>query len=154
MVRHLLLCIQLGYKQKMIQDQSVDDLIHFTITTFSNIDETERIKELLVSTISHLVLLYFNKMDKLLESFAEKWGNYVLEGFRKINWGEDETDHAYLNAFEDLLLSNTQYFHEKFFPTVNIQGIKTRLAVQLLMDGKYFRLIEKNLSQDLTFHFE
>jgi hypothetical protein len=144
----------------MIQDQSVNDLIQYTITTFSNIDETndedetERITELLVSTISQLVLLYFNKMDKLLESFAEKWGNYVLEGFRKKKWGEDETDHAYLNAFEDLLLSNTQYFHEKFFPTVNIQGIKTRLAVQLLMDGKYFRLIEKNLSQDLTFHFE
>jgi hypothetical protein len=146
------------YKQKMIEDQNVDHLIQFAIEYFLNNqieignDEDENVRfELYCSTISCLIC-YCNKMNSLMESFAEKWGKLILKKFKEKSFIENIVN---FHAFADLLLSNTRFFHEIFFPTVNIQGIETRLGVQVLMDGKYFRLVEKKkICQDLTFHFE
>jgi hypothetical protein len=144
----------------MIEDQNVDEVIQYAIQsfadhqnkTFEDEDDGIRLSELYISLISHLVLLYFDKMDKLIDSFILKWGEIVLQSLKKEN---GEVEFVYLFAFSDLLLSNTQLFHEKFFPNVNIQGIETRLQVETLLHGKYFRLVDKKkLCQDLTFHFE
>jgi hypothetical protein len=63
-----------------------------------------------------------------MESFAEKWGKLILKKFKEKSFIENIVN---FHAFADLLLSNTQFFHEIFFPTVNIQGIETRLGVHI-----------------------
>jgi hypothetical protein len=147
-----LTCIQHEYKQKMIDEKSIDDVIQFTIKSLNNLnqEETDRVTDLIVSIISHLVLFYFEKMDKLVDSFVRGWGTFFIKNFE-----EEEFQEYQLEAFSALLLSNTQLFHEIFFPNVNIQGIETKLQVETLLRGKYFRLVtQRKFSQDLSFHFE
>jgi hypothetical protein len=136
----------------MIDEKSIDDVIQFTIKSLNNLnqEETDRVTDLIVSIISHLVLFYFEKMDKLVDSFVRGWGTFFIKNFE-----EEEFQEYQLEAFSALLLSNTQLFHEIFFPNVNIQGIETKLQVETLLRGKYFRLVtQRKFSQDLSFHFE
>jgi hypothetical protein len=75
-------------------------------------------------------------------------GNIIIERF------DQSKEFINLESFCKLFLSNVELFHVNFFPTINIQGIKTLLQVKMLMDGKYFRLVDKKIFQDSTFHFE
>jgi hypothetical protein len=92
--------------------------------------------------------LHFEKIDKRIEKFGEKWGIYVKKSYPKV-------DELEIVAFCDLLLNNVSFFHKKVFPNVDLQGIENSLQVAALLEGKYFRyLSNKKFYRDLNFKFE
>jgi hypothetical protein len=92
--------------------------------------------------------LHFEKVDKKFEKFGEKWGNYVISSYPRLN-------NLELNTFSGFLLKNVSFFNEKLFPNINLQGIENPLQVVALLEGKYFRyLSNKKFLRDLNFKFE
>jgi hypothetical protein len=137
----------------MIEDHQVDQAIKFAIEYFLNLvqieEPNEKILVIAFGTVCKLILCYFEKMDKEVNFFVEEWGKCFIDQYND----SKELDFAF-DSFCKLFLSNVQLFHEKFFSTINLQGIKTPLQVQMLLDEKYFRLVDKIFFQDLGFHFE
>jgi hypothetical protein len=86
--------------------------------------------------IADLIFSYFDKKSPFIR---EKMGNIIIERF------DQSKEFINLESFCKLFLSNVELFHV-FFPTINIQGIETLLQVKMLMDGKYFRLVDKRKS--------
>jgi hypothetical protein len=92
--------------------------------------------------------LHFEKVDKRIDQFGEKWGNSVISNYPKL-------DESEIESFSCLLLNNVSFFHEKVFPNVDLQGIENSLQVAALLEGKYFRyLSNKKFFRDLNFKFE
>jgi hypothetical protein len=100
------------------------------------------------SLITLLTQLHFENVDKRIEKIGEKWGNYVITTYPKL-------DELEFESFSCLLLNNVSFFHEKVFPNVDLQGIENSLQVAALLEGKYFRyLTNKKFHRDLNFRFE
>jgi hypothetical protein len=132
------------YNKNTISVEIVDIILDKFIQDFLN-EENLLDNDLF---ITFMTKLHFEKIDKKIKIFGEKWGNYV-----KISYPKSE--ELEISAFSDLLLNNISFFHEKVFPNVDIQGIENQLQVTALLEGKYFRyLSKKNFYRDLKFNFE
>jgi hypothetical protein len=134
------------YNSKTISEHQVNSILDKSIEFYLNSKTPEELFsfELLLPLITKL---HFEKVDKRIENFGEKWGNYV----KSTNY----LDELEFSAFCDLLFNNVSFFQKKVFPNVDLQGIENPLQVAALLGGKYFRyLTTNNFNQDLNFKFE
>jgi hypothetical protein len=124
--------------------ESIDSL---NLSDLEILVEHERMKysTLLISII---IQTNFKEMDKEFEKF----GKFYLNLIRRISKRSD----LVLDSFSKLMLNNIGFSNSELFPEVDIQWIKSKLEVELLLSGKYFRLLPNLLGNccDLKFHFE
>jgi hypothetical protein len=108
------------------------------------------LKYLEYSTIilSALTQTNFEIVDKEFCNF----GKIYLKLIRKISRNSD----LILDSFSKLVLSNFEFSNSELFPEKNIQGIGSKLQVELLLNGMYFKLLPDVLrdSLDIKFYFE
>jgi hypothetical protein len=108
------------------------------------------LKYLEYSTIilSALTQTNFEIVDKEFCNF----GKIYLKLIRKISRNSD----LILDSFSKLVLSNFEFSNSELFPEKNIQGIGSKLQVELLLNGMYFKLLPDVLrdSLDIKFSFE
>jgi hypothetical protein len=140
------LAIDYYYNRKTIPEDQVDSILDKSIELYlkSKTSEEEFSFELL---LPFMTKLHFEKVDKRIEKFGEKWGNYVKS--------TNDSEEFEFSAFCDLLLNNVSFFQKKVFPNVDLQGIENPLQVAALLEGKYFRYLStNNFYRDLNFKFE
>jgi hypothetical protein len=93
----------------------------------------------------------FNSVDKKFNTF----GKFYLQNLKDSKIGNSQTN-LILDSFSQLLLSNIGFSNSELFPKQDIQGIASKLQVELLLNGKYFRMLPGVLNKcsDLSFQFE
>jgi hypothetical protein len=140
------LSIDYHYNRKTISEDQVDFILEKSIESYlKSITSEEFSFELM---LPFMTKLHFEKVDKKIEKFGEKWGNYLKSTYPKL-------DDLEFSALCDLLLNNVSFFHQKVFPNVDLQGIENPLQVSALLEGKYFRFLStNNFFRDLDFRFE
>jgi hypothetical protein len=142
----MLLRIDYFYHSKSIPDEEIDSVLDKMLDVFQKTQDEDLS---IVVIIGVTIKIYFEKMDKRIDKFAEKWGRTVLENHEnEINL---ETE-----SFSDLLLANVSFFQEIFFPNVSLTGIENLSQVIAVIEGKYFRYMtkKKKFFHDLSFNFE
>jgi hypothetical protein len=136
------------HDKKTIPSEDIDNILVVVFDDYLKANENESF--IYPSFISLMTKLHFEKIDKRIEKFGEKWGNYVKSA-SKLN----DLDDLDFSAFCDLLLNNVSFFNQKVFPNVDLQGIENQLQVAALLEGKYFRYLStNNFYRDLNFKFE
>jgi hypothetical protein len=142
----MLLRIDYFYHSKSIPDEEIDFVLEKMLDVFQKTQDEDIAMEVIIGVA---IKIYFEKMDKRIDKFAEKWGRNVLKNYEKeIN--------LEIESFSDLLLSNASFFQEKFFPNVSLTGIEDLSQVIAVIEGKYFRYMtkKKEFFHDLSFNFE
>jgi hypothetical protein len=93
----------------------------------------------------------FKSVDKKFNTF----GKFYLQNLKDSKIGNSQTN-LILDSFSQLLLSNIGFSNSELFPKQDIQGIASKLQVELLLNGKYFRMLPGVLNKcsDLSFQFE
>jgi hypothetical protein len=148
----LLCTIAIHFNPNCLKDD-FDSILEFLISDEKSFDAVANDKLPRVFSFSVLTKLNFEKVDKRISEFGEQWGNEILHN---PDFKFNPMDIQYpLSAFADLFLTNVSFFQEKFFPTLNLQGIENVLQVRAVIEGKYFRyLSHKKFYRDLNFNFE
>jgi hypothetical protein len=97
--------------------------------------------------ISILTQTNFKEMDQEFKKFGKFYLNFI-----RISKRSD----LVLDSFSKLMLNNIGFSNSELFPEVDVQWIESKLEVELLLSGKYFRLLPNLLGKcsDLEFHFE
>jgi hypothetical protein len=143
-----LLHVDYWYHSKSIPENEIDSLLDRIIDEYQNSqDNAKDIAIVMVLGIS--TMLYFEKMDKRVVKFAEKWGRFL-----KTEKGPVENFD--IEPFCNLLISNVSFFQEKLFPNVSLSGIEDYPQVVAMLEGKYFRYMtkKKEFFRDLKFKFQ
>jgi hypothetical protein len=93
----------------------------------------------------------FKSVDKKFNTF----GKFYLQNLKDSKIGNSQTN-LILDSFSQLVLSNIGFSNSELFPKQDIQGIASKLQVELLLNGKYFRMLPGVLNKcsDLSFQFE
>jgi hypothetical protein len=105
-----------------------------------------------ILSISALTQSHFEKVDKEFKQF----GKIFLQIYRffKKDFTVNESE-LILDSFSKLVLKNVEFSNVELFPSLDIQRIETKLQIQLLLDGMYFKLLPNLLRKfsDVQFHF-
>ena len=103
-------------------------------------------------SIGFLQKLNHQMVDSKFEEFGKIY-HKSIKTYRKLA-SESEFEILF-DCFSDLVLSNISFSNSVLFPNQDIQMIKSKLEIVLLLDGKYFKLLPDNLSQcfDINFGF-
>jgi hypothetical protein len=149
--------LNLAYNVKSIQAIS-DHLISETVKemlkdTFEPVEKDEFYYAFPVLSISALTQTSFQKVDKEFHKF----GKIFLDTIRKYEAHATPYEiQLILDSFSKLVLNNLGYANSVLFPDVDIQMIESKLQVELVIKGKYFRLLPNvlNKCQDVQFHFK
>jgi hypothetical protein len=93
----------------------------------------------------------FNSVDKKFNTF----GKFYLQNLKDSKIGNSLTN-LILDSFSQLVLRNIGFSNSELFPKQNIQEIASKLQVELLLNGKYFRMLPGVLNKcsDVSFQFE
>jgi hypothetical protein len=78
----------------------------------------------------------FNSVDKKFNTF----GKFYLQNLKDSKIGNSLTN-LILDSFSQLVLRNIGFSNSELFPKQNIQEIASKLQVELLSNGKYFRML-------------
>jgi hypothetical protein len=149
--------LNLAYNVKSIQAIS-DHLLTETIDeilkdNFEPVEKDEFYYAFPILSIAALTQTSFKKVDKEFHRF----GKIFLETIRKYEAHATAYEiQLILDSFSKLVLNNLGFANSVLFPDVDIQSIGSKLQVELVIKGKYFRLLPDLLSKckDVQFHFK
>jgi hypothetical protein len=139
----------LGKSQNHFISQSIE-LLNKKIQT--NETELMEMVESLLSLISIAALTQtnFQLVDKEFQSFGKQYLK-ELKNYSKLTKIEND---LMFDSFAKLVLSNVGFANSDLFPQVDILLIESKLQVQLLMNGMYFRLLPNVLNKCSDIHFQ
>jgi hypothetical protein len=135
------------YKTHNITD-FFDEILSKSIKDYLVCEELD-IKHIYILILSILTKLNFEKVDKRFKEFGENYSRDILEMEGMLENG------LQMSALSDLLITNVSFFHEKFFPNVDLQGIENEAQFRAVIGGKYFKYFtNKKFHQNIQFNFE
>jgi hypothetical protein len=101
--------------------------------------------------IASFVKTDFKRVDEKFKDFGENFLK-VMKEFSKMVTVEFEIDFI-RDSFSQLMLNNFSFSQSVLFPDKDIQMIKSRLQVDLLLEGKNFILLPNVLVKCSDIHF-
>jgi hypothetical protein len=144
--------IKYKYENQLNLDFIIEDVIReFDLYRLKLYFDKLDVTYLLVS-VSYFVKTDFKKVDKHFSEFGEMF--FKLINAFPIQEYIDEEINLILGAFSKLLLNNLSFSQSVLFPNKDIQMIKSRLQVELLLEGKNFILIPNMLVKCTNIRFD
>jgi hypothetical protein len=133
----------------------LDDMIEFAIIDLKNhlIHLDHDSLRFTLMAISCFVKTDFKIVDEQFKDFGSTFFK-LMRDFEK--YLVDYEIDFIRGSFSELMLSNLRFSKSEWFPTKDIQMIKNKLQVELLLDGKNFILLPDVLVKcsNIQFHFK
>jgi hypothetical protein len=133
----------------------LDDMIEFAIIDLKNhlIHLDHDSLRFTLMAISCFVKTDFKIVDEQFKDFGSTFFK-LMRDFEK--YLVDYEIDFIRGSFSELMLSNLRFSKSEWFPTKDIQMIKNKLQVELLLDGKNFILLPDVLAKcsNIQFHFK
>jgi hypothetical protein len=134
----------------------IDDMIEFAIVDLKK--HMIRLEEIRLTftlmAISCFSKTDFNIIDKRFKDFGSTFYQ-LMRDFAEKKLVDYEIDFI-RGSFSEFMLNNFGFSKSELFPEKDIQMIKNKLQVELLLDGKNFILLPDVLVKcsDIQFHFK
>jgi hypothetical protein len=85
----------------------------------------------------------FKKVDEKFKNFGTNLLKLINLKFELEDFGRD----VIVDSFSKLLMNNLDFSNCELFPNIDIQKIKSKLQVELLLDGGNFNLVPETLKK-------
>jgi hypothetical protein len=131
-----------------IERDLINSLVAFSIDGLIFFDPIQRLDLL---SVAALTKIDFPQMDANFKDFAKQY----LDHFKKGEYSDWEISLIHDSLF-DLMLKNVGFCNSELFPNADIQQNSSKLQLEMLMNGFYFKLLPQVSEplNDIQFHFE